>query len=94
MYPLNNRGLSKHKLGWNELAIEDYSQAIALDPACSDAFANRATARYDLSQYQEALEDFDRALVLEPNNSEVANALRIAQFMIESEITIKDCAEA
>jgi len=50
-----------------ERAIQDYSQAIKLDPQYSEAFDNRCWTRATLNQLQGALEDCNESLRLKPN---------------------------
>jgi tetratricopeptide (TPR) repeat protein len=47
-------------------AIEDYSQAIALDPILAAAYNNRAYTAMRRQEYQAALVDLDRAVSLRP----------------------------
>ena len=42
--PLNTSGLSYHKSGQYQLAIQDYDKAIQLDPDNADVYYNRGTA--------------------------------------------------
>jgi HEAT repeat protein len=53
---------------WKE-AIEQYDVAIQLDPALSDAFAERGHAYLHLDKTAEAARDFDRAIDLDPYSS-------------------------
>ena len=53
----------KHK---HDLALNDYTQAIALDPQGADIFNGRGTTWTALGQYARAIEDFSRALELKP----------------------------
>lgn len=50
-------------------ALEDYSEAIKLDPKMQRAWANRGALRNRMGDYQEALNDLDQALKLDPNDS-------------------------
>ena len=47
-------------------AIEDYSQAIRLDPEFSDAYFLRATANEELRKYDQAVQDYDQFLRIRP----------------------------
>jgi tetratricopeptide (TPR) repeat protein len=47
-------------------AIEDFTQAISLDPTAADAFYRRGTAYLETGQFDRAIADFDQALRLDP----------------------------
>lgn len=47
-------------------AIEDYTQAIKLDPTRADAFAGRGIQYYELDDYKRAMPDLDQAIRLNP----------------------------
>ena len=49
-----------------ERAIEDWDEAIRLDPQDADAYNNRGIAYHDLGEYQRAIEDYDEAIRLNP----------------------------
>jgi tetratricopeptide (TPR) repeat protein len=60
------RGFSYLKKNRYELAIEDFNQAIRLNPDNAWALANRGNAYFNLRQPERALEDYDQALKLNP----------------------------
>ena len=66
----NNRGLAYYELGEFDRALEDYSQAIALDPDYAYAYFGRAYTYYELGRNDEAIADFDQALALDPTYTE------------------------
>jgi protein O-mannosyl-transferase len=61
----NGRGVAYYKLGQNQKAIEDYNEAIRLNPY-DDAYHNRGTAYAKISLYQKAIEDYNEAIRLKP----------------------------
>ena len=63
-----NRGLAHEALANYELAIQDFSKAIAADPNNPAAFLARGNIRYAQYHYAEAVEDFMKADILNPNN--------------------------
>ena len=67
------RGNAYTKTGQGELAIQDFTQAIKLDPKSSVAFNNRGNALKNKKRYEEALADLSRALELTPMNTMVYN---------------------
>ncbi len=68
-----NRGLAYYNLGEHRRAIEDYDQALRLDPGDALAYGNRAWALYLVGRNTEALGDVDRSLSLDPGNAEFIN---------------------
>ena len=49
-----------------EVAIEDFSKAIELDPKNADAYHNRGNVYAKELRYQEAILDYSKAIELEP----------------------------
>jgi len=58
----------RSKLGDHAGAIEDYSQAIRLEPTTA-AYNNRGVAYTQVRSWEGAVEDFEKALELDPNNA-------------------------
>ncbi|MBE8969364.1 serine protease [Nostocales cyanobacterium LEGE 12452] len=61
------RGLSQKSN--STAAINDFSQAIALDPKSSIAYYNRANARYKMGDKEGAVADYNEAIRFNPNNA-------------------------
>ncbi len=53
-------------LGSNREAIEDFTQAIKLNPTLADAYYNRGCIYFDSGSSQEAMEDFTQTIKLDP----------------------------
>jgi tetratricopeptide (TPR) repeat protein len=49
-------------------AIQEYSEAIQIDPGFAPAFEMRASAYEDLKEYEHAIKDYGRVLELDPDN--------------------------
>ncbi|MYB96913.1 tetratricopeptide repeat protein [Candidatus Poribacteria bacterium] len=78
--PYIHRGIAKRNLGDAEsthgnleearrlykAAIEDYTQAITLDPEFFFAYNNRGNAKHALGRYKAAVEDYTQAIALNP----------------------------
>ena len=64
-----NRGGAYLTEGQIALAIQDFDQAIRLDPNDATAFNNRCWARAVLGQPRQAMADCDQSLRLQPNNT-------------------------
>src|SRR5436189_5318220 len=50
-------------------AIEDYDQAIRLDPNLAAAFTNRGAVYTEKQEYDRAMQDLDRAIELDPDDA-------------------------
>ena len=66
---LSNRGLAYADKGQHDRAIQDYDQAIRLNPNHAGAFNGRCFSRAILGQLQLALKDCDASLRLRPNDA-------------------------
>jgi tetratricopeptide (TPR) repeat protein len=64
-------GLSLNK------AIDDYTQAIRLDPDNAAAYSNRGNAYYGKGDYQRTRADWEQALRLDPNNATARSNLEL-----------------
>jgi tetratricopeptide (TPR) repeat protein len=62
------RGVTLRKLGQNDCALQDYSQAIRLNPGFSAAFNSRCYLYAITNRLQDALKDCNEALRLDPKN--------------------------
>jgi len=60
----NNRGFAYFQLEDVQRAIQDYDEAIRLDPRVPQPYANRAWAYTALGRDQEAERDIDKAVEL------------------------------
>lgn len=68
---LYRRAASLDALGQTDRALDDYSEAIRIDPRGSLAFLGRGVLLASRKRsYDRAIEDFSRAIELEPNNVE------------------------
>jgi tetratricopeptide (TPR) repeat protein len=65
----SNRGNSYLRREVYDKAIQDYGQAIRLDPKFASAYRNRGAAYFNLGQYDKALPDYDAAIAIEPNEA-------------------------
>ena len=63
-------GLELHQQGRFEEAIQDYNEAILLDPQRVEAFNNRGRAYLNIDQAGKAIEDVDQVLRLDPQLAE------------------------
>ncbi len=63
------RGMAYSLRGELKLAMADFDQALALDPAYGGGYLLRGIASSALSEYRQAIEDFTHALALAPSNT-------------------------
>ena len=64
-----NFGLILKRLNKPTQALQQFSEALRINPAVPDAWNSRGTVFNDLAQYKEAIFDFDQAILLNPNYS-------------------------
>jgi tetratricopeptide (TPR) repeat protein len=69
-----NRGNACSKAGHYERAIQDFDEAIELDPEYAEAYYNRGLAYMNLKQYEEAIPDFDRFIEIQPDGDKLEQA--------------------
>ncbi|MEM8831887.1 MAG: GUN4 domain-containing protein [Cyanobacteria bacterium P01_G01_bin.19] len=62
-----NRGGDRYELGNCQGAIDDYTQAIRIDPNLDSAYYNRGNVYLKLKDYQSAIVDYNQAIALDPN---------------------------
>ena len=65
----NNRGIAYSNKGQYDRAIQDYDQALRLNPSDADAYHNRGNAYANKGQYDRAIQDYDQAIRLNPNDA-------------------------
>ncbi len=75
----NNRGETYGQLGKYKRAIEDYDEAIRLNPQLASAFANRAVAYTYLGRDLEAQQDTKRGIELGLDRGILRSAILKAQ---------------
>jgi tetratricopeptide (TPR) repeat protein len=59
-----NRGVAYANLGDHQKAINDYNQAIALNPKDAISFGNRGVTYANLGEHQKAINDYDQAIAI------------------------------
>ena len=61
-----SRGIDFANEGNFTRALEDFTEAISLDPNLAGAYYNRGVTYNKLGRFQEALQDFSQAIILAP----------------------------
>jgi tetratricopeptide (TPR) repeat protein len=74
----NNRGIARHNKGDLERAIEDYNEAIRLNPRHAGAYYNRGVAWRNKGDLERAIEDYSEAIRLNPRHAGAYNNRGIA----------------
>ena len=89
----NNRGNAYEGKGEHNLAFEDYSMAIEINPDDADAYFYRGFT-YELKRnFGEAIRDYDKAIELNPDHVD-AYIYRAGVANRDSKLVIKDYSEA
>lgn len=63
----NDRGLAYYDKGDHDRAIQDYTEAIRLNPVLSVAHSNRGNTYSDKGDYDEAIRNYDEAIRINPD---------------------------
>ncbi len=71
--PFVNLGNALKNIGQFDVAIEDYTKAININPKFSDAYYNRAVAYDKLSQWGKAITDYSKTIEINPKYLEAYN---------------------
>ena len=79
--------------GKHQLAVNEFTAAIWLNPNFQLAYFWRGGAYHQLGQYQRAIQDLDAAIRLDPNNAE-AYVLRWAAYNSMGQYTKADADKA
>ena len=66
-----NRGSAYSAKGDLDRALQDYNQAIELDPGNAGAYVNRGRALAGRGQFESAIEDYAKAISLNPNSGKL-----------------------
>ena len=77
-----NRGVAYERKGQYDRAIQDYDQAIRLNPNDANAFNGRCWNRAILGQLQLALTDCDASLRLRPNDANTLDSRGFAYLKL------------
>jgi tetratricopeptide (TPR) repeat protein len=86
------QGVANVKLKKYNQAIEDFSQAIKLDPNNAEYYYKRGVTYGNLNQHQKAIEDFNEAIRLNPKYAE-AYSNRGFVYMVKLDDKKKACSD-
>ena len=76
------RGVDRSKLGDKQGAIDDFTQAIHIDPNFANAYNNRGYARYLLGDNQGAIDDYTQAIQIYPNFAQAYYQRGLARYLL------------
>ena len=84
-----------HIDGQHELAIQDYTEAIRLDPQYAIAYRGRGVVYSDLGQHQRSIQDYDEAIRLDPLDADAYSNRGVAYSDLgQHELADRDFAKA
>jgi len=90
-----NRGNAFDDKGEYARAVEDYDQALSINPRDSDAYNSRATTYTALNQYDRAIQDLDEAIKLNPLSAIAFSNRCFARAVLDQlEPALADCNES
>lgn len=90
-----NRGNAYDDKGEYARALEDYDQAVRINPLDADAFNSRGTTYAALGRYERAVLDFDEAIRLNPASPLAFGNRCFARGVLDQlEQALADCNEA
>lgn len=69
------RGLTYYRMKQFPAAVDDYTQALAIDPNSSVVLRNRCFALLELRQWEQADQDCQASAALEPNRAQSADTV-------------------
>ena len=75
----HGRGIAYGRTGDYDRAIQDFDQALRLNPNLADAFTNRARVRFYQGKFAEAVPDFAKTVGLAPNDPYTILGLYLAE---------------
>ena len=77
---LSNKAAANLKMGLQEKAIENCSEAIELNPNYVKAILRRAQTYEDTDKPHEAMKDFEKILELDPGNKDARMAVLVRYY--------------
>jgi tetratricopeptide (TPR) repeat protein len=90
-----NRGNAYDDEGAYDRALEDFEQALTINPQDADAFNSRGTTYTALGRYERAIDDFDQAVKLNPASPMALSNRCFAKALLgQLEQALADCNEA
>ena len=69
-FPYTNRAVCKYKLKEINGAMNDFNEALKIDPGYKNAYLNRGIVKIDMLDYDGAIADFNFTLSLDPKSGE------------------------
>jgi len=82
-FAYNSRGLARYLQVEFELALDDFSEAIALDSSVANFYYNRGLIKFRLKDFGLARVDLEKALALDPRHESAVKCLDTMEKMIE-----------
>ena len=80
----NDRGAIKYKLNNFQGAIDDFREAIEIDPSFAMAYSNSGSAKCRLNDFQGAINDFNEAIEIDPSSAMAYSNRGSAKFELRN----------
>lgn len=89
------RGLARYKLGDNHGSIQDFTQAIRIDPGFSRAYKGRGNSYYKMGNHRQAARDYTQATRINPTDASLYyNKAKAHQLLQENDIALENFKKA
>ena len=89
------RGLARYKLRDNHGSIQDFTQAIRINPGFSRAYKGRGNSHYKIGNYRQAARDYTQATQINPTDASLYyNKAKAHQILQENDIALENFKKA
>jgi tetratricopeptide (TPR) repeat protein len=78
-----NRGVIYYRQKKYTQAIEDYNEAIKIEPENVDAYISRGIAYSSMGDHEKAISDYEKAISIDPSNVDAYYAMGFTQTLIK-----------
>ena len=80
-----DKGFDYAKSGQYQLAIDNYTKCLRIDPDYAHAYYNRGLSYIKSKNYEDAIADFTRAISIDPDHADTYNNRGAAKWYLKLE---------